>query len=101
MAQFRPEDDQPLAEVAHKSMYYVYLLKSLLNDKSYVGYTSKSPVARLKEHNRGVSKFTKNNMPWKLVYYEVLHCKKCAMEREKFYKVGVGKKIKKMILANI
>ncbi|MBP8591371.1 GIY-YIG nuclease family protein [Candidatus Shapirobacteria bacterium] len=79
-------------------MFYVYLLKSLKNNKSYVGFTSKNPSVRLEEHNRGTNKFTKDNGPWKLVYYETFFCKECAQQREKFLKTGVGKKLKAIIL---
>lgn len=81
--------------------YYVYLLKSLKNNKSYIGFTHKKPEERLKEHNSGHNKFTKENRPWKLIYYEIYSCKKCARLREEFYKTGVGKKIKKILLENI
>lgn len=39
--------------VRQKNMYYVYVLKSLKNNKKYIGSTSKSPKERLKEHNNG------------------------------------------------
>ena len=79
-------------------MFYIYLLKSLKNNKSYVGFTSKNPNTRLEEHNKKSNQFTKNNGPWKLVYYETFFCEKCARERERFLKTGVGKKLKKIIL---
>jgi len=78
--------------------FNVYLLKSLKNNKSYVGSTSKSPELRLREHNSGSNKFTRKNRPWKLIYYETFSCAKCARLREKFLKTGVGKKLKKIIL---
>jgi len=81
-------------------MFYVYLLLSLKNSKTYIGFTSKNPVARLYEHNQGSNKFTKENGPWKLVYYETFTCRKCAREREAFLKTGVGKKLIKAILKN-
>lgn len=75
-------------------------LQSLRNNKTYVGFTSKDPKERLKEHNYGTNKFTSNNRPWELVYYETFTCKNCAREREKFFKTGIGKKLKKIILEN-
>ena len=81
-------------------MYYVYLLISLKNNKSYAGFTSKDPKIRLKEHNFGSNSFTKNNRPWKLSYYESFFCKDCAKAREKFFKTGIGKRLRKIIIEN-
>lgn len=100
VAQFRPEDDRPLAEVrAH--MYYVYFLKSSKNGKIYCGKTDKLPEKRLAEHNFGSNKWTKNNRPFKLIYYEQYFCPEDATKREQFYKMGFGKKIKKLIVENL
>lgn len=79
-------------------MHYVYLLVSKRNCKIYTGYTKKTPAVRLKEHNSGTNKFTRLNRPWLLIYYESFSCEKCAREREKFLKSGVGKKLKKIIV---
>ena len=50
-------------------MYYVYILKS---EKSGIYYTgiAKNINLRLKDYNRGKSKFTKGHSPWKLIYSE-------------------------------
>jgi len=80
---------------ASKNMFYIYFLKSLKNNKIYVGFTSKSPKIRTEEHNNGSNTFTKNNRPWKLEYYEIFICEKCARAREKFFKSGIGKTLKK------
>lgn len=53
---------------------------------------------RLLQHNLGTNKWTKSNGPFKLIYYESYVCKKDAILREKFYKSGIGKQIKKLIL---
>ncbi len=82
-------------------MYYVYFLKSLKNRKTYTGYSSKKPTIRLKEHNLGSNSFTRQNKPFTLIYYEKYYCKKDAISREKFYKSGFGKKIKKAIIQTI
>ena len=79
-------------------MYFVYILKSILNNKSYVGYTSKDVQKRLEEHNVGSNKWTKSNAPFRLVDYESYVCKEDAIMRENFYKSGVGKQLKKLIL---
>jgi len=77
--------------------YYIYLLKSLKNNKIYVGYTSKSPKERLTQHNFGSNQWTRANKPFKLLYYEKFYCKTDAQRRETFLKSGVGNKLVKII----
>lgn len=79
-------------------MFYVYFAKSLRNGKIYIGFTSKNPISRVREHNQGSNRWSKQNKPLKLVYYETFICKEDALAREKFYKSGVGKRIKKVIV---
>lgn len=79
-------------------MYFLYFLKSLKNGKVYVGSTSKKPEVRLDEHNSGTNQWTRQNRPFKLIYFEKYHCLKDAKSRELFYKTGVGKVIKKIII---
>ncbi len=50
-------------------MYYVYILRSKLTNKFYVGCTD-NINRRLKEHNSGLSKYTKSNRPWIIEYFE-------------------------------
>lgn len=78
-------------------MYIVYVLLSLRNNKSYVGVTSKLPIKRLHEHNIGKVDWTRNNRPFKLIYYESYYCKKDALHREKFLKTGQGRRLKQLI----
>jgi putative endonuclease len=59
-------------------MYYVYLLKSQVSDKVYLGYTNYLK-RRVKEHSNDMNKTTKKILPIKLVYYEAyesktMHC---------------------------
>lgn len=79
-------------------MYHIYFAKSLKNRKIYVGFTSKDPKDRVVEHNQGSNTWSKNNGPFKLVYYDTFVCKEDALQREKFFKTGIGKKIKKAIV---
>jgi len=79
-------------------MYFVYILKSHKNNKSYVGMTGKLPQIRLVEHNIHSNKWTTQNGPFKLVYYESYYCKTDALHREHFFKSGVGKKLKQIII---
>ena len=79
-------------------MFYVYFIKSKRNGKIYTGVTSKDPKTRLAEHNYGTNQWTKQNGPFELCYYESYYCVKDAQNREKFYKTGFGKQIKKIIV---
>ena len=79
-------------------MYYVYFAKSLKNNKVYVGLTKKEPKIRVGEHNHGSNKWSRNNKPLKLIYFETYTCKEDATSREKFYKSGVGKRVKKCLI---
>ena len=79
----------------------MYLIRSLTKpEKTYVGRTIKPINVRLKEHNDGLSKYTKAFRPWVLVYYETFYCGLCADKREIFLKSGVGFRFRKMILNN-
>lgn len=79
-------------------MFYIYFAKSLKNGKVYVGSTSKEPNTRVIEHNTGSNKWTRQNKPFKLIYYETFVCEKDARLREKYFKTGIGKKVKKLIV---
>ena len=82
-------------------MYYVYFLRSKKNQKIYVGFTKKDVSSRLQEHNSGTNKFTRQNRPFVLLYYEEYFCKKDALKREKFYKSGFGRKIRDAIIGSV
>ena len=68
-------------------MYYVYVLKSLKDDKLYTGYTSDID-SRLKEHFDGLVTSTKNRRPLKLVYYQSFVSMLDARNEEKHLKSG-------------
>ena len=73
-----------------KIMYYVYILKSLSSAIHYTGI-AKDVELRLKDHNRGKSRFTKGHMPWELIYQEGPYPTKEARSKEKYYKTHSGK----------
>jgi len=50
-------------------MAYLYILKSLKNNRYYIGATV-NLEKRLKEHNDGKSKYTSITKPYKLVFYQ-------------------------------
>ena len=81
-------------------MWYVYVIKSLKNERLYVGSTN-DIKRRLKEHNDGVGgKYTKDNRPFKWVFYEAFLNKKDAMKDELFFKTGYGREVLKTKLKN-
>jgi putative endonuclease len=62
-------------------VFSVYILKSSVTDKYYIGQTSDIDK-RLLYHNSGYSKSTKAVIPWKLVYSENFDTRQQAMNRE-------------------
>lgn len=81
-----------------ENFFYVYVL-NLNNNKFYIGYT-KNLKRRLKEHNRGESKYTKTKRPLNLVYFEGYVNLDDAKGRERFLKGGSGHKYLKKQLRN-
>ncbi len=71
-------------------MFYIYILRSKLDNKFYTGYTS-NLEKRLKEHESGNVQSTKSRLPVELIYYEAYQHKENALKREKFLKTTKGK----------
>jgi len=71
-------------------MYYVYILKSLKDNKLYTGYTN-NLQKRLEEHNQGKNFSTSWRGPFKLIYYEAYLSQDDAKRREKYFKTGWGR----------
>jgi len=63
-------------------MYFTHVIYLKVNDKIYVGQTNNLKL-RLDEHNKGLSKYTRKYIPWKLIYYEKFTTRTEAMKREK------------------
>jgi len=80
-------------------MYYVYVLRSQKDRMLYTGYTS-NLVKRIKEHNGGKVKSTKNRLPFKLIYFEGSLNHNDALHREKYLKTTYGKRYLKNRLKN-
>jgi putative endonuclease len=72
-------------------MYYTYVLKSLKDQKLYIGYSA-DLKQRMREHNSGHVEATKNRRPLTLVYYEACLSEMRAVEREKYFKTGFGRR---------
>ena len=77
-------------------MYYVYALKSLVDGRIYVGFSS-HVQRRIMEHNSGYVFSTKGYRPWKLIYQESVKTRAEARIREKYLKSGIGKEFLKSI----
>jgi len=88
-----------IARLTFWIMYYVYVLFSLKCNTFYYGFTENLRT-RLSQHQNGLSIATKGKRPLELVYYEAYKNKKDALEREKFFKTGWGRKYIKKILKN-
>ena len=66
-------------------MHYLYILKSLRDNKLYIGSTN-NLYLRLRQHNNGQSKSTKFRRPFILIYSEEYLSKSEAMKREWYFK---------------
>ena len=72
-------------------MYYIYVLKSLKDSKTYVGYTN-NVEERLKKHNSGQVKSTKHRQPLELLFSEKFETSQEARRRELYWKNGGGRR---------
>ena len=70
-------------------MYYVYIL--LCSDNSYYTGLTDDVKKRLKQHNRGICRYTKDKLPVKLMWLGMFRDKKTAIEFERYLKSGSGK----------
>lgn len=77
-------------------MHYVYVLKSELYLKYYIGCTGDLDK-RLIRHNEGLSKYTKKYKPWNVIYSEAYIDKFAAFRREKYLKSHAGRNFLKKV----
>jgi len=80
-------------------MYYIYVLRSEIDQNLYVGYTS-DMNNRIAQHNAGLVPSTKNRRPLHLIYYEACLNQQDATHREKYLKTSWGKRYIKARLKN-
>jgi putative endonuclease len=79
-------------------MYYFYILRSLINSKLYLGYTS-DLKRRLKSHNSKLNKASKPNAPFELLFYSAFKNKDDAIECESYFKTTAGwRRLKRMLV---
>lgn len=72
------------------NFFFVYVLKSLKDNKFYTGYTENLKL-RFELHKKGKVESTKNRRPLKLIYYEACLNQQDATHREKYLKTFYGK----------
>lgn len=77
---------------SYKVMYYVYVLKSLKDNKLCIGFT-KDLKKRIESHNLGLNESTAKRKPLNLIYYEGYISERDARNREKFLKTGRGHEV--------
>ncbi len=70
-------------------MYWVYVLQSGRDSGLYTGVTS-NLRRRIREHNAGKVKSTRNRRPLRIVYHEAFHSKNEAAARERYFKTAKG-----------
>jgi putative endonuclease len=78
-------------------MYYVYVLKSQVDGKMYIGYT-KNLRNRLREHQDGEVVSTRPRRPLELIFYEGYKSMEDAKRRERYLKTSQGKSSLRIML---
>ena len=66
-------------------------------DGTFYKGSTENPIARLQQHNEGLSKYTSGKRPWKIVYLEEMPDKKSMLIREKKLKRGNKDYFQKLI----
>jgi putative endonuclease len=72
-------------------MFYLYILQSLKDRRTYVGHTA-DIKRRLCEHNSGRVPATKNRQPLKILKFEIHATLNEAKKRELYWKSGAGRR---------
>lgn len=72
-------------------MFYIYILQSLKDNKTYVGYSQDVGI-RFTQHCNGEVKSTAYRRPLKLVFTEEFKTAQEAKRRELWWKSGAGRR---------
>ena len=74
-------------------MHHVYILKSKITSKVYVGESGDMPEERCNEHNCGKDPdaYTLRYRPWEVAGYIALNSKASAQKLESYLKTGAGR----------
>ena len=75
-------------------LYYTYVLRSDKDNRLYVGFTG-DINKRIAEHNKGLVDATSKRLPLRLIYFEAGLSKSKAIQREKYFKTGFGRRFLK------
>ena len=81
-SRFAKREGQRFESSTAHAMYFVYILESLSSGRYYVGST-RDIWRRLGQHNSGKTTSTRNDRPWKLVYFEQFQSMSDAIKRER------------------
>ena len=79
--------------------YYIYVLRSLKDNKFYTGYTN-DLRKRIQHHKKGLVQSTKNRLPVKLIYFEGCKNHKMLQNENNYLKTTYGKRYIKNRLKN-
>ncbi len=71
-------------------MFTVYVLYSETFNKIYIGQTL-DLSKRIKEHNEGLSTYTRKFIPWNVVHTETFKSRQEALTRERQLKLSRGR----------
>ncbi len=74
-----------------RTMFYTYILLSERDNNFYTGFT-KDLNSRLEKHKNGLVASTFYRRPLRLIYYEACLNETDAIEREKYFKSGFGRR---------
>ncbi|MDP3729418.1 MAG: GIY-YIG nuclease family protein [bacterium] len=72
-------------------MFYTYILQSLKDKKTYIGYTQ-NLEERFKYHSAGRVTSTKYRRPLKLLFSKEFQTKQEAKQQEQYWKSSAGRK---------
>ncbi len=73
-------------------MYFVYILQSSKDERTYIGFTTRKVRERLQEHNQGKVRATKHRRPLYLLFQERVNSLWEAKKREHYWKSGAGRR---------
>ena len=74
-----------------RTMFYTYILLSESDNNFYTGFT-RDLNNRLEKHDNGLVPSTSYRRPLRLIYYEACLNETDAIEREKYFKSGFGRR---------
>ena len=86
-----------MSRMVSLDMYYVYVLRNLVDGKLYIGYTT-NLRNRFQQHQDGAVTSTKSRRPFELIFYEGYKSMEDAKRRERYFKTSKGKSSLRLML---